>query len=538
MKTGKTVLKNGKIFTERGHFVTALCIEDGLVSKIGPEAEAEAGNAATVLDLRGKTVVPGFNDSHMHLLKCGFALRQAELYGLTSIADVIAVCRAFRAKHPEIRLISGRGWNQDYFTDENRLLTRDDLDRIATDIPIILTRACGHVAAVNSKAMEMLDIGGSFVVASGGEVGVTNGRANGLLYETAAGQVAGLLAEPLTGESVCAVLKDIAAVANAQGITSVSTNDITVGSPTGEAIEAGFLLYEKRDPTLRINHQMSFESPAKFRERIASGYDKSGNPAFHRYGPLKLFADGSLGARTALLRAPYHDDPSTSGVAVLTPAEIAEYTKIADENQIQCMIHGIGNLALDRIMDAYENLTGGGENPLRHGMIHVQITDPAQLERIARLRIPVAVQPVFLHYDLHMAEDRVGKVLASTSYAFRTMLDSGIHAGYGSDSPVEPFNPFHCIHCAVNRQDLKGLPAGGWYPAERVSVEDAVAAYTTESAFTTFAEGVKGKLLPGYYADLVVLSADIFTVAAEAIKDIRADMTVVGGNIVYTAPKN
>ncbi|MDR1835838.1 MAG: amidohydrolase [Fusobacteriaceae bacterium] len=531
----KSVFKNGKIFVEKGHFVSAMLVTDGKIEKIGTDREAAAWQADETVDLQGKTVAPGFNDSHMHLLKCGFALRQAEMYGLTSIADVIRVCREFLAGHPGLTVLAGRGWNQDYFTDEKRLLTREDLDRITTEIPVVLTRTCGHVAAVNSKAIEMLDIGGSFVVASGGEAGMTDGRANGLLYETAAGQVAGLLAEPLTGENVCAILKDIAAVANAQGITSVSTNDITVGSPTGEAIEEGFLLYAKSNPTLRINHQVSFESPAKFRERIAAGYDRSPNAAFHRYGPLKLFADGSLGARTALLRAPYYDDPATSGVAVLRPAEIAEYVKIADENGIQCMIHGIGNLALDRIMDAYETLTGGGANPLRHGMIHVQITDPAQIERIARLQIPVAVQPVFLHYDLHMAEARVGKKLAATSYAFRTMIDAGIHAGYGTDSPVEPFNPFHCIHCAVNRQDLKGFPVEGWYPAERVGVQEAVAAYTAESAYTTFAEGFKGKLLPGYYADFVVLSEDIFTVASEKIKDIRAQMTVVGGKIAYKA---
>jgi predicted amidohydrolase YtcJ len=217
----------------------------------------------------------------------------------------------------------------------------------------------------------------------------------------------------------------------------------------------------------------------------------------------------------------------------LTQEEINSFVKLASENGIQCVTHGIGNLGIDHILNAYETVDTDGQNPLRNGIIHVQITDLGQLRRMAENKILSIVQPIFLHYDMHIVEDRVGKDLTSTSYTFKTMKDLGLNTSYGTDSPVESFNVLNCIHCAVNRQDLKFYPDGGFYPDEKVSIVDAIEAYTAKSAYTSFEEDVKGKLLPGYYGDLVVLSDNIFTIDSKNIIDIKIDMTMVNGNVVY-----
>jgi predicted amidohydrolase YtcJ len=233
------------------------------------------------------------------------------------------------------------------------------------------------------------------------------------------------------------------------------------------------------------------------------------------------------------MRMPYADDPQVAGVEVMTQAQINAWVGLAAAHGIQVVTHGIGNLGIDRIMAAYEKVLPAGANPLRHSIIHVQITDREQLERMADDHIIAQVQPIFLQYDLHIVEERVGAALASTSYAFKTMRELGIHATYGTDSPIETLSALNCIHCAVNRQDLHHQPAGGFYPAECVSVEDAVDAYTALGAHNTFEEDVKGRLLPGYYADLVVLSADIFTIPHDQILDVQVDMTMVDGQVVY-----
>jgi predicted amidohydrolase YtcJ len=274
-----------------------------------------------------------------------------------------------------------------------------------------------------------------------------------------------------------------------------------------------------------------FSDLEAFKERIQKGYHLDENE-FNLSGPLKLFVDGSLGARTAQLRKPYKDDPSTSGIQCMSEEELDHYVSLADQNDVSVAIHAIGDQAMTFVLDAYQKVIKN-ENKLRHGIIHCQITDLPLLHRFKAMDILAYVQPIFLHYDMHIVESRVGKDLASTSYAFKTMEDLKLHVSYGTDSPVEGLNVFQNIHCAIHRQDLKNNPPNGFYPLEKVDLETAIDNYTLGGAYANFQEKHLGRLLEGYKADLVILDKDIFTCDPSTIKDIQVELTMVNGVIVY-----
>jgi predicted amidohydrolase YtcJ len=285
---------------------------------------------------------------------------------------------------------------------------------------------------------------------------------------------------------------------------------------------------------LRYRHQVTFTDEGLLEKYLTTEKNDpwyAGKPV--ALGPLKLFKDGSLGARTALMRHDYADDPGNRGVEVLSPARFAALFKIAAKSGMQVVTHAIGDAAIEETVECYEDAIGCRKNKLRHGVVHYQITDDALHARMAKSGILALVQPIFLHYDLHIVEDRVGKELARTSYAFGTLDRLGVPASYGSDAPVEDPNPFRGIYCAVARKDLSGFPAGGFYPGECVDIFDAVDRYTIGSAYAEFQENVKGLIAPSYCADLVILDRDIFSVPADEIPGTKAEVTMVGGKIVY-----
>lgn len=528
----RTLLTHGTIYLERNRFCEALLIEDGIIVKTGTTHAliAHAAEADEVMDLGGRTVVPGFNDAHLHLYMTGVALSMVDLYGSSSLEEVLQRGIAFLKEHPHLEgTLIGRGFNQDYFN-EKRLPTRWDLDRISTTRPILFYRACTHLAVVNSKALELLSLTGSTPPVEGGVMDKDeNGALNGIFRENAIPLLESLL-PPVTEERVLDTLHRILPQAHAQGITSVQVNDIWVGNPEAGAVEAGYAALAE-EAQLHVYHQIYFKDVASFQERIQTGFHRSTHP-FNRYGPLKLFADGSLGARTALLRQPYADDPSTRGIATLSRETLDAFLALAEAEGIQVAIHAIGDGAIDMVLDAFEQHMQPG-NPLRHGIIHVQITDKELLQRMKHLNLIAYVQPIFLHYDMHIVKNRVGESLASTSYAFGTMAKLGIPVAYSTDAPIERFHVMENLHAAINRQDLSGFPTGGFYPEEKVDRSTALDSVTRGGAYASFEEERKGRLLPGYVADLVVLSHPYFEVPDDAIKDILVDATMVQGKFVY-----
>ncbi|MEE0515947.1 MAG: amidohydrolase family protein, partial [Emergencia sp.] len=283
-------------------------------------------------------------------------------------------------------------------------------------------------------------------------------------------------------------------------------------------------------------HQVCFNDFEEFKAYLTEGEFAKGSydeDSWLTLGPLKLFKDGSLGARTALMKNGYEGDPDNHGLEWIKPEEMHKYCQLAKEYGMQVVTHCIGDAAVASTMDCYEAAFVDGENKLRHALVHCQITDEALLERIAEKDILVFAQPIFLDYDMNIVENLCGKELASTSYAFGTLMRKGAHVSYGTDCPVESYNPFENIYMAVTRKDRAGRPEGGFYPAECVDVESAVDAYTIESAYAEFMEDKKGRIKEGYYADMVLLDRDIFTVDPMEIKEILPVMTMVGGKVVF-----
>lgn len=530
----RTHLFNAVIYLNRGQFVQALSIEDGRIVAVGTTADILADAAAEdkCLDLGGRTVLPGFNDSHLHLFGTAQAARSVDLYGVTSIAELQARSRDFLAKHPETGRtgLNGRGWNQDYFTD-GRLPDRHDLDAIATGFPIVFPRACGHIAVANTRALEMAGVVKGRAQVDGGQFDLdADGHPTGILRENALVLLEGLK-PALSVDSALELLREVSALANAHGITSVQCNDLTVGNADSAILEEAYRQLALDNPSLRIYHQTCFSDLTALKTRINEGYHRHTND-FNRMGPLKIFVDGSLGARTAHMRQPYADDPSTNGIVCMDSPTLEAFVQTADQANVQIAIHAIGDGAMEQVLDAYATVIRN-ENPNRHGIIHCQITDRPLLERFKALDILAYVQPIFLHYDLHIVESRVGKDLASTSYAFKTMEDLGLHVAYGTDSPVESLDVFNNLFCALNRQDLKAFPEGGFTPEEKVDLETAIDNLTRGSAYASFEEDRKGRLLPGYMADLVVLDQPIFELDPSNIRQVQVDLTMVDGRIVY-----
>jgi len=531
----KQILFNGKIYLNRNNFASAILIEDGIILKTGADDDLlkQITKGDIKIDLQGKTVLPGFHDSHLHLYGSAVAFQSVELYGLSSKKEIIQKAKDFLRDHPikDNQTLIGRGWNQDHFIDDSTLLNRFDLDKISTDFPIVFSRACGHVVSVNTKTLHVLGITKETHQIEGGHFDLDqNGHPNGIFRENAIG-----LLRPLDGslsvEDKIHLIRQISKIANKYGITSVSTNDLTLRNKEAQTLEAAYQFISKNEPSLKVNHQVCFSDLEDFNERIQKGYHLNENE-FNTYGPLKLFIDGSLGARTANMRTPYKDDPSTSGIQCMSDDELQQFVSLADQNDISVAIHAIGDQAMTQVLDAYQKVIHK-ENRLRHGIIHCQITDRGLLKRFKEMDILAYVQPIFLHYDMHIVESRVGKELASTSYAFKTMEELGLHVSYGTDSPVEGLNVFQNIHCAIHRQDLNNTPVNGFYPLEKVDLETAIDNYTLGGAYANFKEKYLGRLLEGYKADLVILDRDIFTCDKSKIIDIQVDLTMVNGVIVY-----
>lgn len=523
-----TILKNGKIYQGEDKWTDILYIRDGVISAPFEDKNAE------VIDLEGKTVIPGLIDSHLHMYNTGVSLRSVRLHGVTSIAECIRLGREYIEKNRPVAgsIVIGRGWNDDYFTDEHRMLNRHDLDKISTEHPVVYTRACGHALAANTKAIELAGVTASTPQVEGGsfELG-EDGQPNGIFKEHAMELITRLSDQPDVAETE-EILYAAMLHAAENGITSVQTNDMN--EKNFQTIWQAYENLKKEGRALtRAYQQCHFSTPAGYEAFIKQGFKTGFGDDMNKIGPLKLLMDGSLGARTALMTKDYADAPGVRGIRCVTESDLDAFMKISAENDMQVAIHAIGDKAVDIVLSAYEKTLPKGKNPMRWGVVHCQITDDALIERFKKGDIHPMVQPIFIHYDMHITADRVGEELADTSYAFGKMDRLGLHISYGTDSPVEDLNTMNNIYCAVTRRDLTGQPSGGWHPEEAVSVERAIDNYTAGGAYNSFEEGKKGLLLPGYMADLAVLDRDIFTVPHEEIKDIKIDMTMVGGQVVF-----
>ena len=534
-----TVIHNARVYLEHEHFAEAVLVRDDKIAGVGANREIlSSAPDAEKIDARGKLLLPGFNDSHLHLYSFGRNRYRVQACGVTSIDELVERGREFidRMKLPKGSVVVGTGWNQDLFAGKKRLPNRHDMDRISTEHAVIISRVCGYSMCCNTLAMEMAGVTRNSRYAASGQIELDEkGDPLGIFGEGAALYKIRSIIPPFNQEQIEEQLLFAMRHALANGITSMGSRDVIEGNYQS-IVNAYVKLFTKHDVHLRVNLQCTMENDDVFSEFIRRGWltkSSMGHP-YLTMGASKLFADGSLGSRTAFMSEPYQDDPSTRGYQRYSQEEMDALVRKNHENGFQVIVHAIGDAAIDEVITAFEKTNGDRNNDLRHGIVHCQITNLPLLQRMANNDILAFMQPIFLTHDLYVIENRVGEELASTSYALATMKKLGIKTAYGTDSPVESMNPIECIDCAVNRHDVaNGYPEEGFYPGECVDVYTAVDAYTTGSAYAEFAEGRKGRIKPGFFADMTLLDKDIFTIPKKEIRTARVLWTMVGGKIAY-----
>ena len=528
---------NGHFYTGPGYAASVLWAQGGRIRALGgPELLAAAPPELPRTDLGGGWALPGFNDSHLHLLDVGRGLASVDLFGASGPADIAARCAAFVRAHavPPGQAVYGNGWNQDLFAGPHTLPTRADLDAAVPDHPLLLDRVCGHIMLCNTAALRAAGITSQTPDPPGGGIDRgPGGEPNGLLRDNAVALVRPLL--PAETPAACAGRWRAAlAHAAAHGLTSVQTCDVR--SRDWPTVLAALEELDAQDALpLRLTLQCAMDTPEDLQALWDAGYRPGAHGKRWKIGPLKLFLDGSLGARTAWLRGGYADAPGTHGLCCLPMAEALALARKADAAGMQVVAHAIGDGAMEEMLDIIETLNAprGGANPLRHGVVHCQVTAPGQWDRLAALGAGALVQPIFLDYDHTIVTARCGAALAGTSYAFGDAVRRGLPVSYGTDAPVESLDPLRNLYAAVTRRPLSG--GAPWQPQQAVTRAQALFCYTQGSAWQEFAEAEKGRLAPGLLADFTVLDRDYFTVPEADIPRLRVQATVTGGQVVYRA---
>jgi len=532
------ILFNGKIATmdDQKPFVTALAIKKNKIAATGTDEEMLAlkNEETELVDLHRKTVVPGFNDSHMHLLDYARRKEHIDLSGCKSIDELVNTIQAGigeKEKNPD-DLIIASDWNDAIFK-EKRFPKKEDLDRIDSHNPIVAVRRCVNIAVLNSRAVDLFSQALSYanrINEDNAEVD-EQGYFTGLLKgNVAISEVTPLLRKDQIRDILKKTFRDCLAC----GLTSVQTDDCTAAE-LEDVLEIYSDMDEKGEIPIRINAQLRISSTERFRSFLNKGIKTGDGSPFFKIGPLKLVADGTLGARTAAMKEPYADAPDTEGVMIYTKEEIDEFVELSLKGEMQIAIHTIGDGAMEMVLEAYRE--GMEKHPVkdpRFRIIHAQITTEELIRRYKALKVIADIQPLFISSDQPIVESRIGKEKAKWTYNWKRFMDEKIPLAAGSDAPVESFHPLKGIYAFVTRKKLDGTPENGWMPEQKLSVEEAVYAFTMGSAYASFEENVKGSISPGKAADIAVLSEDIFTIEPEKILDVVVDKTMVDGTFLYT----
>ena len=500
--------------------------DDGKIVQVIPEgAMMKLSGVDTVVDGGGRTLLPGLIDAHGHVMGLGESAMQLDLVGTASLADLQARLRDYAAARPADPWIVGRGWNQELWTDK-RFPTAADLDAVVPDRPVILERVDGHAVVVNNAALKAAGVTAGTKAAAGGEIERdATGKPTGLLIDAATELVAAKVPPPTPAQLDGALAKAQEALL-AVGITGVAD--------MGTGVEA-WQTYRRAGEAGRLQVRlMSYASDVEPMRALAPN-----GPTDWLYGDrlrmggIKIYADGALGSRGAWLKRPYADKPETSGLRFLTDEELRAKLDEAAKIGIQPVIHAIGDAANAQAIAAYEWLGQRYPGDRRWRIEHVQVVDPADIPRIGKAGIIASMQPVHQTSDRTMAEARLGPDRLAGAYAWQSMLRSGAKLAFGSDFPVESPNPFSGLAAAISRQDMQGQPPGGWIPAERLTFEQALTAFTRDAAYAGYAEGKIGSLEPGKWADFILVDRDPTKIDAQSLARTEVLETWVAGKKVW-----
>jgi predicted amidohydrolase YtcJ len=506
----------------------AIAVRDDKIAAIGPTRdilERYRNRDSEIIDLDGHFVMAGFNDAHVHLASAGFEKLTVNLEGVKSLKEMqerIAQSVETAAKG---EWIVGRGW--DHTTWETKQLpTRVDLDKVTADHPAIFTRVDGHIAVANSAALVAAGIDRNTADPPGGKFDRTpSGGLTGIARETATELIRSRIPAPSARERRRA-LELATQDAIEHGLTSVqdySTWD-------------DFLVFEQMEREgvlrLRVSEWLSFDDPLEVLEKHRASHPAT-DPMLHT-GMLKGFMDGSLGSRTAALLAPYADDAGNSGIPQYEQQKLNGMTIERARAGFQIGFHAIGDSAVNMALNAFSAAEAAGYGKdLRFRIEHAQVMAPGDFERFHQLGVIASMQPNHLLTDMRWAEARLGPERTKTSYAWKSFLNHDVVLAFGTDYPVEPITPFRGIYAAITRMDETGQTS--YHPEEKLTLEQALHAYTVSAAYAEFSENRVGKLLPGYLADFVVLDRDLTGIPVGQILDTRVLRTVVGGKTVWEA---
>ncbi|HLE15577.1 MAG TPA: amidohydrolase [Anaerolineales bacterium] len=530
------LLLNAHIHTldPRRPFGQAIAIDQGRILAIGSRDEilAEFSGRGQRVDLGGRAVLPGLTDAHIHLQQYAFSLQKIDCETPT-IAECLRRVAELAHSTPAGQWILGHGWNQnDWLGDFG---SASDLDAVAPDHPVYLTAKSLHAAWANSAAFQRAGINAQTADPPGGRFQRTqSGSLTGILFETAMQLVAQVIPEPSPAQ-IAAALRQAQEKLWQMGLTGAHDFD---RQPCFTALQ---MLLDAGELGLRVLKSIPVEAlPQAVELGLRSGFGGD----LLRIGPVKIFADGALGPRTAAMFQPYEGEPENRGILSVDGEELFETGRVAVQHGLGLAVHAIGDRANHEVLNAFDQLRELEHKKaipnsfpaprLRHRIEHVQIIHPGDAPRLANLGLIASMQPIHATSD-YLAADRYWGARASNSYAWRSLLNQGTRLAFGSDAPVDSPNPFWGLHAAVTRRRQDGSPGeDGWYPAQRLKLEEALHAYTAGAAYAAGLEQRLGMLAPGYLADLIVLDTDPFTCAVEQLPDIHPLGTMVGGNWVYT----
>ncbi len=507
----------------------AVAVHRNRIIAVGSEAEIKrlTGAGTRVVDANKRLVLPGFNDAHVHFLSGGFQLSSVDLRDAATPQEFAERIRRFSATLPRGRWITGGDWDHERWPNAP-LPTKELIDSFTTDTPVFVNRLDGHMALANSAALKLAGVTRETKDPPGGLVvrDSRTGEPTGVLKDAAMSFVFRVIPESSFEEKLAAAR---AATNHAASLGVTSVQDVSAGTDVG--------IYQTLLESNELKTRIYAVAPLPQWERLAQvGVRRKFGNDMLRVGGLKGFADGSLGSTTAFFYEPYNDAPATRGLGSDEIDSMFERARGADRAGLQLMIHAIGDRANDQILTIYERLNK--ENPQgdrRFRIEHAQHIRPQDIRRFAQARVIASMQPYHAIDDGRWAEKRIGRDRARTTYAFRSLLDAGATLAFGSDWTVAPLDPIQGLYAAVTRRTLDGKNPDGWIPEQKITVEEAVRAYTVGSAFAEFMEHEKGAIAPGKLADLVILSEDVFSIDLSLIERARVVITIMDGRIVYEA---
>ena len=532
---------NGEIYSmkKEGEKFQSLGVKDGKITFLGTDEEAKNVSSKELIDLKGKMMIPGMADAHLHLYAYCQNLTFVDLSKVHNINEMINLMKEKVKNVKKGDWVKGVNFDQSKWK-ENRFPTLEEMDSISKDNPIIIKRCCLHAVVANSKALKIAGIGKNYQAGSGGIVELDkDSMPNGILREQSTKVFDDILPDPLKDIEVQKkIMQDVLNDMSSKGITTIHTYAAKIWQYNEDiSIYKNFEKEEKLPLRVTVCIDELFEPEILTEEKLNNPYRKV------QLGAYKIFSDGSMGSRSAALKKPYSDDPQNSGFMLFTQEELNNKILTGYEHGLQPAIHAIGDRALDMTLAAIEytlkttkekGMTDEEQkNRLPFRIIHVQMIDDDLLERMKKLPLVLDIQPIFLCTDLHWIEDRIGKERLKGSFALKTMEKAGLIQTGGSDCPVETYEPLKGIYAAVTRQDMEGYPIEGFLPEERLSVYEALCMYTKNVPYATGQESVLGTLEIGKFADLTVLEKNLFKIDKKEIKDVKVEQTYVAGNCVF-----